>query len=243
MQAVVLAAGKGTRMQSDLPKVLHRLGPRALLDHVLHHLAQLGIEQPIVVVGHHKDRVIAYVREQFPQVQFAIQEQLLGTADAVRQAVPFLNNEPTYLIYGDNPLFSPTTFRSLLAAHEEEKAVLSLATAVLDDPAHYGRILRDAGGHILRDVEYQDATDKEKAIQEINAGCYVVDPAWLATALPQISPSPVTGEYYLTDLIEIAAASGRPMASYTVTDVREALGVNTVADLEAAERVWTELNG
>jgi bifunctional UDP-N-acetylglucosamine pyrophosphorylase/glucosamine-1-phosphate N-acetyltransferase len=229
-------------MQSELPKVLHRLGPRALLDHILEHMAILGIERPIVVVGHHKEQVMESARKTLPTVQFAIQEQLLGTADAVRRAVPLLKlDEPTYLIYGDNPLFSPTTFRSLLAVHERESAVLSLVTAILDDPARYGRIVRDSSGRVLKDVEYKDATEEEKAIKEINAGCYVADPAWLAEALPNIQPSPVTGEYYLTDLIEMAGSSGCLVASYQLPDFREALGVNTVDDLQAAEDVWSAL--
>lgn len=241
MQAIILAAGKGTRMQSELPKVLHRLGPRALLDHILEHMAALGIDRPVVVVGHHKEQVIESARKTLPTVQFAVQEELLGTADAVRRALPLLNSEPTFIIYGDNPLFSPITFRQLLAAHEQAGAVLSLVTAVLDDPARYGRILRNDKGRIVKDIEFKDATDAEKAISEINAGCYVADLGWLTEALSHIQPSPVTGEYYLTDLIELAARSAQPLASYQLPDPREALGVNTVEDLEQAEAVWASL--
>ncbi|MEK7461309.1 MAG: sugar phosphate nucleotidyltransferase, partial [Patescibacteria group bacterium] len=177
-----------------------------------------------------------------PTVQFAIQKDLLGTADAVRQALPLLNpQEPTYLIYGDNPLFLPTTFQSLLGAHKDQGAVLTLATAFLDDPACYGRIVRDGQGRILRDVEFKDATDDEKMIKEINAGCYVADPAWLAEVLPEVKSNPATGECYLTDLIEIAVQSGRTLASYQLSDPREALGVNTIDDLEAAEHIWSVL--
>ena len=242
MQAIILAAGKGTRMQSDLPKVLHRLGPRALLEHVLHHLEKLGITQPIVVVGYRKEQVMDYIQPLFPEVQFALQEEMLGTADAVRAAVPLLtSSEPTFMIYGDNPLFSPTTFRSLAAAHERAGAVLSLVTAVVPDPARYGRIVRGPDGAILRDVEFKDAIDEEKTITEINAGCYLADPTWLASALTKITPSEVTGEYYLTDLIELGVASGRPLGSYQLLDFREALGVNTLEDLHSAEKAWTAL--
>lgn len=240
MQAIVLAAGKGTRMKSDLPKVLHTIGDKSMIHHALSRLQELGVERPIVVVGHAKERVMAAVHADFPAVQFAIQEEPLGTAHAVRVALPLLDlKQPTLITMGDQPFLSANTYEELDHVHAAKAAVISVVTAIFPDPANYGRIVRDEDGDVERIVEFKNATPSEKEIQEINLGCYLAQADWLAQAIPDISPNPVTNEYYLTDLIHIAVATRKPVGSYQLEEHREAMGINSAEELAEAEAAWS----
>ncbi len=213
--AVVLAAGLGTRMKSRRPKVMHELAGRPLVGHVLAALQPLGLGRTVLVVGYGADTVTKYADEQWGRVEYARQEQQLGTGHALMQAAAPLAADPSIrtvlVLMGDAPLIRTDTLAMLVQAQQEGNHLLTLLTAEAANPYRYGRIVRDpaAGGRVLRIVEEQDADDEQRRITEINTGIYALDAAWLWQALPRIAPNPRSGEYYLTDLLAMAAAKGR----------------------------------
>ena len=212
LHVVVLAAGKGTRMRSELPKVLHRISGQTLLDYVLRAAGGLSPAPRTLVVGHKAETVRAELSGQ-QDVRFAMQEPQLGTAHAVMQAEPLLAGASgtMLLLSGDVPLLSTTTLTELLRAHHTARAAGTVLTAVLDRPYGYGRIVRSQG-HIARIAEERDASPSERAIREINAGVYAFDLEPLFPALRSIASQNAQGEYYLTDLywhLPAARAGGR----------------------------------
>lgn len=237
IQALVLAAGMGTRMKSKLPKVLHQLGGKPLLWHVLHTLDEAGITRRAVVVGHGKEKVQA----QFPREEHWFnQEQQLGTAHAVLMAKDFLAQSEGYvfILCGDAPLIRPQTLLGMLELAQGSGRGVVLAAEV-DDPTGYGRMIRNQDGFLERIVEEKDADPKEKVIQEINAGVYCLSPGKLLAALAKVENNNKQGEYYLTDIVEILAKEGEQLAIYTTDDPDEILGVNSrrqLAHLEAIQR-------
>ena len=238
MNIVILAAGQGKRMKSALPKVLHTIAGRPMLSHVLDTARSVGADagpvRPIVVVGHGGDAVrAAYVGAD--DLVFVTQATQLGTGHAVQQAVPHLNGAgPTLVLYGDVPLTSAATLRRLVAAAGNGVALLTVRLA---DPSGYGRIVRDAGGSVVRIVEEKDATAAERAIDEINTGILVAPTAQLKTWLASLSNHNAQGEYYLTDVIAQAVAAGVPVSAVVLADPDEALGVNSPAQLAEVERI------
>jgi len=238
MNIVILAAGQGKRMKSALPKVLHAIAGRPMLSHVLDTArsvgADAGLVRPIVVVGHGGDAVrAAYVGAD--DLVFVTQATQLGTGHAVQQAVPHLNDaRPTLVLYGDVPLTTAATLRRLVAAAGNGVALLTVRLA---DPSGYGRIVRDAGGSVVRIVEEKDATAAERAIDEINTGILVAPTAQLKTWLAALSNHNAQGEYYLTDVIAQAVAVGVPVSAVVLADPDEALGVNSPAQLAEVERI------
>jgi bifunctional UDP-N-acetylglucosamine pyrophosphorylase/glucosamine-1-phosphate N-acetyltransferase len=238
MNIVILAAGQGKRMKSALPKVLHTIAGRPMLSHVLDTARSVGADagpvRPIVVVGHGGDAVrAAYVGAD--DLVFVTQATQLGTGHAVQQAVPHLNDAgPTLVLYGDVPLTTAATLRRLVAAAGNGVALLTVRLA---DPFGYGRIVRDAGGSVVRIVEEKDATAAERAIDEINTGILVAPTAQLKTWLASLSNHNAQGEYYLTDVIAQAVAAGVPVSAVVLADPDEALGVNSPAQLAEVERI------
>ena len=229
---VVLAAGKGTRMKSALPKVLHRASDKTLLAHVLGAAASLGPRSIVVVVGHHADLVRAAVPEQ-PGLSFALQEPQLGTGHALLQAEPCLRSATTgtlVLLSGDVPLLRGTTLCALRAHHERTGAAATVLTAVVDAPEGYGRIVRDAQG-IAAIVEHKDATPDERQIREINSGIYAFAIEPLFDALRRIGSANAQGEYYLPDLVKIYRARGLRVEAVPLDDPREIMGVNSRKEL------------
>jgi bifunctional UDP-N-acetylglucosamine pyrophosphorylase / glucosamine-1-phosphate N-acetyltransferase len=231
--AVVLAAGQGTRMRSRIPKVLHPLAGRPMLEHVLDALATAGVERPVVVVGHGAEAVEAAIAGR---ASCARQEPQLGTADAVRVALPGIPGDASELLVtmGDVPLLSADTYRQLLGALRAGDAVMALLSAWPDDPTGYGRITRDERGDVAAIVEERDADEATRAIGETNVGTFAFDAAWLREALPRITASS-SGEYYLTDLVSLAVEAGRPVAVVGATDAGDAIGINDRVALAAAE--------
>ena len=238
MNIVILAAGQGKRMKSALPKVLHTIAGRPMLSHVLDTARSVGADagpvRPIVVVGHGGDAVrAAYVGAD--DLVFVTQATQLGTGHAVQQAVPHLNDAgPTLVLYGDVPLTTAATLRRLVAAAGNGVALLTVRLA---DPFGYGRIVRDAGGSVVRIVEEKDATAAERAIDEINTGILVAPTAQLKTWLASLSNHNAQGEYYLTDVIAQAVAAGVPVSAVVLADPDDALGVNSPAQLAEVERI------
>jgi bifunctional UDP-N-acetylglucosamine pyrophosphorylase / glucosamine-1-phosphate N-acetyltransferase len=247
MNLVILAAGQGKRMRSDLPKVLHPLAGRPLLAHVLDTAravaARLGLPADIVVVvGHGGEQVRgAFAGDQgLRGVRFVTQQPQLGTGHAVLQAAPLLvEDAPTLVLYGDVPLIEADT---LVALAQAARSGMALLSARLPDPAGYGRIVRDSAGRVVRIVEERDATDAERSIDEINTGFLVAPTRQLKSWLGQLSNQNAQREYYLTDVVALAVRDGTPVAASLAPDPGQTLGVNSKAQLAQLERLVQQRN-
>ncbi len=223
-----MAAGQGTRMKSAVPKVLHTLGGRSLVGHAVAAARALEPEHLVVVVGTGREQVEAHLASIDPGVRTAVQEQQLGTGDAVRcglAAVPDLDG-PVIVTSGDVPLLEPQTLLDLVAAHDDEGNAITVLTARVPDPTGYGRIVRAADGTIDAIVEHKDATADQRAIGEINAGIYVFDAATLRDGLQRITTDNAQGELYLTDVLAIARKDGRRVGAHVTADEMQTEGVN-----------------
>jgi len=233
LDVVILAAGLGTRMKSATIKILHPAAGRPIIDYVLDLAGDVCERPPIMVIGHQREAVQKAVGER---ARFAVQEQQKGTGHAVLQAAPLLDGARHVLILsGDVPLTRPETLRRLLDEHQQSQNALTLLTMKLDDPAMYGRIVRDADGAVTRIVEAKDASNAEKAIREVNAGIYVFDAEHLIGNLRNLSTNNSQGEYYLTDVLGALRDSGKRVGAVITDDPIEALGVNSRADLASVE--------
>jgi UDP-N-acetylglucosamine diphosphorylase/glucosamine-1-phosphate N-acetyltransferase len=233
---IVLAAGKGTRMKSDLPKVLHQIGGLPLIEHVLRSAQALVPDRLIIVVGHRREEVKNRIRGF--GADFVVQEPQLGTGHAVqiaaRELVGF--DGEVVVLSGDVPLLKASTLRKLVEAHVSHHSAATVLTTHAPDPTAYGRIVRSGEGTFDKIVEEREATVKEKEISEINSGVYCFDAEPLFSALGQIKAENSKGEYYLTDVIEILKSDGGLVQAIDAADFREVRGINTVAELEEAER-------
>jgi bifunctional UDP-N-acetylglucosamine pyrophosphorylase/glucosamine-1-phosphate N-acetyltransferase len=233
---IILAAGKGTRMKSDLVKVLHPLLGVPMLSYSLElSLEGIKAEKTIVVVGHQPEKIKETFKD--PRIQFVLQEEQLGTGHAVLQAIPLLQSfEGTVLIHcGDVPLVKTETLRSFIDTFWRNESVQSVLTAILENPSGYGRILRSTGGWLERIVEEKDASEEEKLIPEINTGIFCVKASYLREGLKEIGQENAQGEYYLTDLVEIGRKRGIRCSAHMVADPVEVMGINTRIDLATAE--------
>lgn len=234
MNIVILAAGTGKRMRSALPKVLHPVAGRPLLSHVIATARTLQPSRLVVVVGHGAEQVRAAVAA--PDIQFAVQAEQLGTGHAVRQALPLLDPaQPTLVLYGDVPLTRASTLQRLIDAARDGR--YGILTVTLDDPTGYGRIVRDASGFVTRIVEQKDATPDELKIAEINTGIIVTPTAQLAMWLGALKNENAQGEYYLTDVVELAIEAGFEIVTAQPDEEWETLGVNSKAQLAELERI------
>ena len=233
MNVVILAAGMGKRMQSDLPKVLHPLAGKPLLSHVIDTARQLSPSRCCVVYGHGGDKVPTQLAAD--DLQFVLQEPQLGTGHAVMQAVSKLNDDlPTLVLYGDVPLTTVATLRALTEKAGKDK--LAILTIAMDDPTGYGRIVREQN-KIVRIVEQKDATDLERQIHEVNTGILVAPTRQLKDWLSRLSNHNVQGEYYLTDIIALAVKDNVVIESTQPSHAWETLGVNSKVQLAELERI------
>ncbi|MDC2867486.1 MULTISPECIES: bifunctional UDP-N-acetylglucosamine diphosphorylase/glucosamine-1-phosphate N-acetyltransferase GlmU [unclassified Bacillus (in: firmicutes)] len=234
--AVILAAGKGTRMKSSLYKVLHPVCGKPMVQHVVDQVSQLEVQKLVTVVGHGAEKV----QDQLGSAsEFALQTEQLGTAHAVMQAADALGNEEgtTLVICGDTPLITAKTMEALLKQHEEAGAKATVLTAYIQEPAGYGRIVRNENGHVEKIVEHKDANEVERAIKEINTGTYCFDNKALFASLSKVSNENVQGEYYLPDVIEILKNEGHIVSAYQTEHFDETLGVNDRVALSQAEDI------
>jgi bifunctional UDP-N-acetylglucosamine pyrophosphorylase/glucosamine-1-phosphate N-acetyltransferase len=234
--AVVLAAGKGTRMKSDKAKVLHEVFGRAMVGHVIEAVRKAGIFDVIVVVGHQQQEVMDCLLSF--EVRFAVQEEQLGTGHAVMCAASLVNEKHRhiFILCGDTPLISPATLKNMERHHLSAGSVLTVMTTSLTDPANYGRIITDQAGGIVRIVEEKDASESERRVNEINAGIYLADREFLFTALQQVGSDNSQGEVYLTDIVAVARRDGEKVERFSCLDASEVLGVNSRVELAQAER-------
>ncbi|HEB73043.1 MAG TPA: UDP-N-acetylglucosamine pyrophosphorylase [Nitrospirae bacterium] len=232
---VILAAGKGTRMKSNLPKVLHTLAGKPLLEHVLKTARALDPEKIVVIAGHRSEMVMERFKDE--DIEFAIQEPQSGTGHAMAQAEDHFKGFAGMIIAlsGDAPLLKPETLKQMIKTHKESGAVITMLTCELSDPASYGRVIR-IEGEIRANVEAKDATEDQLLIKEINSGIYVFDAGFLFPALKTVDNHNAQGEYYLTDLISIAVKKGMKVSGVIAKDISETMGVNTIEELESLEK-------
>lgn len=234
--AVILAAGQGKRMKSDLPKVLHAIDGRPMVRYVIDAVNRLGPETVVVVTGHQAERVEAACAGT--GVVYARQEQQLGTGHAVMQALPLLAgfHGTIVVLNGDVPGLRAETIRRFIDYHRAAGFSATVLTARLADPSGYGRIVRDGDGRLLRIAEHKDASESERAIDEINSGLFCFEADTLRATIAQVGRGNAQNEYYLTDVIGLLAARGQPVGAYCVEDSREVAGVNDLSELEAVRR-------
>jgi len=242
LAAIVLAAGKGTRMRSAHAKVLHEIAGEPMISRAVRTLSALNSEVIVLVVGHQARKVAAAARRIPAPLKFVTQEPQRGTGDAVRcalSALPAGFSGDVLIAYGDMPRISAATMRAFLRAHREADAKLSIATVRLADPAAYGRVIRDRSGDVAEIVEARDASPAQLAIDEINTGVYLADAALLHTAIGKIKPNNAQGEYYLTDIAAIAHRLGHRVHAWRASDPAEFAGINSrkeMAEMEAQIR-------
>jgi len=236
--AVILAAGKSTRMKSDLPKVLHPVGGRPMIEHVLDAARAAGIGRIVVVVGHQAERVKQALAHH-ADLEFALQAEQKGTGHAVQMCAEALADHegPVLILAGDTPLLRGSSLAGLLDELRARNAACVIGSAVTDANEGLGRIVRNDAGQFVRIVEQKDATPEEAAIREINTGCYAFDRRLLFDALAQVRTDNKQGEYYLTDCPAILLEQGKTVLAVSSLNAEEARGVNTPEQLAEVERV------
>jgi UDP-N-acetylglucosamine diphosphorylase/glucosamine-1-phosphate N-acetyltransferase len=237
LASVILAAGKGTRMKSDLAKVLHPLCGKPILHYSIALARAIGSERIVPVVGHQAEDIQRRFNDA--DLTFALQKEQLGTAHAVLQAKAALRNfeGDVVILCGDVPLLLPSTVEGLVEHHRSHNASITVVTTFLTDPGSYGRVIRGEGDTVLKIVEARDATEKEKEINEINTGIYCAERRFLFESLDQIGNENSQGEYYLTDIFEIAGREKRRTLPFVLDDPVEAMGINTVSELKQANEI------
>lgn len=237
--AVILAAGKGTRMKSKLPKVLHKIGGKPMLQHVLDAADAAGAARKVVVVGHEAELVEAMIGEQ---AQMALQAEQLGTGHAVMQTEAVLKDfcGTVMIICGDTPLLEAAELKKFYEGHVASQAAATVLTAFMDDPAGYGRIIRDANGNVLGIVEEKDAVLEQKAIKEINTGIYCVEAPLLFEVLATLTCDNAQDEYYLTDVLAKLNAMGKKVGGVATADSDMIMGINSRRQLAEAENIMRQ---
>lgn len=245
--ALILAAGLGKRLGTGTPKVLAQTSEGTLLSHVFHTIQQLTLDSIVVISGFQREKVehaaTSYTNKNvLPRLHFAFQEQQRGTGDAVRSAKSIFENftGTILILYGDMPLISSSSLQALLDIHAKEKATLSCITVHSSKLASYGRIIRDPNGLVIKIKEAKDCDSREFQIQEVNAGIYAVDSAFLFSAVDSLKNNNAQGEYYLTDIVEKAATEGQHIATHTLSDINEVVGVNDLVDLSNVNVILRE---
>jgi bifunctional UDP-N-acetylglucosamine pyrophosphorylase / glucosamine-1-phosphate N-acetyltransferase len=238
LAALILAAGKGTRMKSELVKVMHPLAEKPMISWAVRAARGAGAGKTVLVVGHQSEKVREYFAAE-EGLDFAVQEEQLGTGHAVRCAARFFSGFKgrVLLLCGDVPLIRPATLQALLSVHEENRSTVTVLTARLENPHGYGRVVKGEGGRVLRIVEEKDATQEERGVTEINSGIYCVEAEFLFASVAALNSDNAQGEFYLTDIVKQGALLGKICRSFTVADSEEIMGVNDRVQLAAAGKV------
>lgn len=234
--SIVLSAGAGTRMKSDMVKVLHKVCGVPMVEHVLDVADDIGCDKNVVVVGHKADDVKEALRSR--NVEFALQKEQLGTGHAVKMAKEYIPTEGNViLLYGDTPLITKDSINRLLDYHKQSDNSISILTTYVDNPTGYGRIIRDNEGNVIGIIEEKDTNQEEKIIKEINSGIYCFKAQDLSIALDKINNNNNQGEYYITDTVKIFHSMGKRVGAFIIDDNREILGVNNRVQLAEAEEI------
>ncbi|OOO00748.1 MAG: UDP-N-acetylglucosamine diphosphorylase/glucosamine-1-phosphate N-acetyltransferase [Epulopiscium sp. Nele67-Bin004] len=238
IKSIILAAGQGTRMKSTKPKVLHQIFNKALVEYPIEAAKGAGADDICLIVGHKADEVQTAIGEG---VTYRLQKEQLGTGHAVMQALDFIGDEgEIILLYGDTPLITEQTLNEMKDFYIKTNCVATVLSAIIDEPTGYGRIVRDVDGEFLRIVEQKDATEDEKKITEINGGMYIFKASWLKSALSQLTNNNASGEYYLTDVLDIMASEGGKVSAFVADDSNEILGVNSKLQLAQATQIMKD---
>jgi len=240
--AVILAAGKGTRMNeglaSPIPKVMFELNGKPIIDWSVKSIHDAGIQRVVLVVGYCKEMVQEYFKDQ---VEYVVQEEQLGTGHAAAQAKLLLGNqsEAVIIFYGDNPLYKPETIRRLMNIYESEKSTIAMLTVVSPeaDITGYGRVFRDPNGNVSGIIEHKDCTPEQLQNKEWNPGFYIFDANWLWENIDKLRSDNAQKEFYLTDMVKMAVEQGLKVIAIPVSEESEALGINTPEQLKEAEEV------
>jgi len=243
LATVIMAAGKGTRMKSDLPKVLHLVNNRTMVSHVIQLSRSVDSERIILILGHKKDLVIESVKNE--NVEYVNQEPQLGTGHAVQQTFPLLKDfdGDVLVLSGDVPLLRKSTIEKMLKIHNKSDNGATVLTAIFDDPFGYGRVVRNENDTLETIVEHKDCTADQLNIKEINAGIYIFKAKSLFSALNKINKNNKQGEYYLPDALEHIAKSGKSIALHITNEPMEISGVNTVEQLEELNLIYNKWYG
>jgi len=236
---LIMAAGKGTRMKSDLAKVLHKINGRPMVHYVIDIAQKINSQKIVLIVGHQKDRVMSECKQY--NVDFAIQDQQLGTGHAVMMSEHFFDNYDGNLLIlsGDVPLLTAGTLEKLIDTHQKSHAIASLLTAHLDNPTGYGRVIRSKEGIVKSIVEEKDATVEQKHINEINVGIYIFNSKLLFESLKLIKNDNAQGEYYLPDVVKLYVEKREKVVAQIADNFEETKGINNIEQLKEAETILT----
>ena len=240
IKSIVMAAGKGTRMKSDMPKVLHTIFDKTLLGYVLDAANNTKLsDENFVIVGHQADVVSSYLKENYPDARPVIQTPQLGTGHAVSMVLPYLDNYKgdVLILSGDTPLLTSATLEEFVKTHQSSNSDLTVMSAIFENPSNYGRIIRNNDGSLNSIVEDKDATPEQKAVKEINAGCYCFNWEKIKPAFSALKTNNAQGEYYLTDIIKWANDRGLQSSVYTLKNNEEMFGINSKTQLSEAAKI------
>lgn len=245
LSVIILAAGQGKRMKNpDLPKVLVNLAEKPLLGHVLDKVQELKPTKTVIIIGHKREKIRDFCNRHYNWVEFAIQEEQLGTGHAVDQAAENLSDfaGDVLILAGDVPLLTSETLQKFSKLHSDNESKLSVLSTTAPDPTGYGRIVRDENGSFANITEHKDADEEIRKIDEINSGIFLVDSELLFKSLSQVNNQNAQGEYYLTDIVDIVRNQGIDVFAFNAADFDELQGVNSPEDLEKAEITYKRLN-
>ncbi len=235
--AVILAAGKGKRMKSGIPKVLHELGGHPIIEYVVKTAKKMNIRKIVMVVGHKGQMITEFLKPY--EVEFVWQREPLGTGHALLQTRDILSDfvGTILVLCGDVPFLSTQTLKDLIQTYQRTKASATVLTAVLEAPQGYGRVIRSSDGYVEKIVEDKDATSEERMEKEINTGTFCFDSRLIFSALDQVKKENQQGEYYLTDVVKILRKSNRKVSAFQAKDYRETMGINSLKQLQQIERL------
>ena len=230
LKSIILAAGKGTRMKSETPKVLHEIFNKSLLGYVIEAVNNTGLaDENFVIVGHQAERVEEYIKKNYQNARTILQSPQLGTGHAASMALPYLKDfdGEVVILCGDTPLITSETIKEFVENHRSQKSDITVMSAVFDNPTNYGRIIRKADGKVDCIVEEKDATPEQKTVKEINAGIYCINWAKVKQAFSELKTNNAQGEYYLTDIIKWGNENGLAVDAYILKDNEEIFGINS----------------
>lgn len=245
LRAIILAAGRGTRMKSSLPKVLHEIFSKSLIGWVIESISNLPCKsESIAIIGHGAQQVEGYLNKNYKYVKSVLQEKQLGTGHAVAQTVPLLHNYHgnVLIVCGDTPLLRTKTLNEFLNYHKDNHSDLTVMTTKFEDPAGYGRIIRNSSDEIVAIIEQKDATEEQKEINEVNTGVYLLNWRKLKASFADLKNNNSQGEYYLTDIVKWARRAKLKVTGYVAQDNLETYGINSRKDLAAATKIMNERN-